>query len=162
MSTITIRPAIPADIPTLLRLIVELATYERAADAVVATQSQLHDSLFGPDAVARAILAEDAGNPVGYAVYFFNFSTWLGKPGVYLEDLYVAPEARGAGIGRRLLGYLAKIAIERGCGRFEWWVLNWNESAIRFYQSVGAVPMDDWTVYRLTGDALTRLSMSET
>jgi GNAT superfamily N-acetyltransferase len=151
-----IRTAIPADVPIILRFIRELAEYEREPDAVVATEAMLHDSLFGPSPVASALIAEVDGAPAGFAVYFFNFSTWLGRPGLYLEDLYVTPAARGTGIGKQLLKHLARIAVDRGCGRMEWSVLDWNTPAIDFYRTMGAHPMSDWTVFRLTGDALSK------
>jgi GNAT superfamily N-acetyltransferase len=160
MPSSLIRPAAPSDIGTILRFVRELAEYEREPDAVVASEASLHESLFGPGAVARAVIAEDAGTPLGFAVYFFNFSTWLGRPGLYLEDLYVTPDARGRGIGKQLLSHLAQIAVGQGCGRMEWAVLDWNEPAIQFYRAAGAVPMEEWTVYRLTGDTLTQFAES--
>jgi GNAT superfamily N-acetyltransferase len=156
--TVAIRPATPADVPTVLRFVKELATYEREPDAVKATEADFERTLFGPRPYAEAVIAEDAGESVGFALFFHNFSTWEGKPGVYLEDLYVTPQARGRGVGKALLAHLAKIAVERGCARLEWWVLDWNEPAIAFYRSLGAVPMDEWTVNRITGDALTKLA----
>jgi GNAT superfamily N-acetyltransferase len=142
-------------------LIRDLATYERAPNDVVATEKQLLDVLFGEQAVAEVLLAFEEEIPVGFAVYFYNFSTWLGRPGLYLEDLFVKPKKRGKGYGRALLIYLAKIALERGCGRMEWAVLNWNEPAIKFYHALGAKPMDEWTVFRLTRDGMARLAQSE-
>src|SRR6476620_5315259 len=144
-----IRPAGGGDVPIILELIRDLATYERAPDEVVATEEQLVDVLFGERPVAEVLLAFEEESPVGLAVYFYNFSTWLGRPGLYLEDLFVNPEKRGKGYGRALLVELAKIARDRGCGRMEWAVLNWNEPAIKFYQAIGAQPMDEWTVFRL-------------
>jgi GNAT superfamily N-acetyltransferase len=120
----------------------------------------LENSLFGEQAVPRALIAEMEGRPVGFAIYFFNFSTWTGRPGVYLEDLYVDPARRGSGIGRALLAKLAQVAVERDCRRLEWWVLDWNEPAIEFYRSLGAKPMSDWTVYRVDGEALASLAAS--
>jgi GNAT superfamily N-acetyltransferase len=138
-----------------------LATYERAPDDVVATEEQLVDVLFGDRRVAEVLLAFEGESPVGFAVYFYNFSTWLGRPGLYLEDLFVKPEKRGKGYGRALLVELAKIARDRGCGRMEWAVLNWNEPAIKFYRALDAEPMDEWTVFRLTREEIAKLADSE-
>jgi GNAT superfamily N-acetyltransferase len=136
----------------------ELAEYERALHEVAATEDLLHAALFGADAAAYALVAEEeTGETVGFALWFLNFSTWLGRHGIYLEDLYVKPHARGGGHGRALLTRLAQIAVERGYGRVEWAVLDWNAPSIGFYKSLGAVPMDEWTTFRLTGDALGRL-----
>src|ERR1700720_776666 len=154
----TIRPATIADVPIILELIRALATYERAPNEVTATEEQLVDVLFGEKPAAEVLLAFEAGTPVGFAVYFYNFSTWLGRPGLYLEDLFVRPEDRGKGYGRALLVHLAKIAHNRGCGRMEWAVLDWNEPAIDFYKKLGARPLDDWTVFRLTRDGISRLA----
>ena len=156
-----IRPARVEDVPVILGLIRELATYERAPDEVTATEEQLVDVLFGEKPVAEVLLAFEGKSPVGFAVFFHNFSTWLGRPGLYLEDLFVKPDKRGKGYGRALLVDLAKIARERVCGRMEWAVLNWNEPAIKFYRALGAKPLDQWTVYRLTGDGITRLAESD-
>lgn len=154
-----IRPATEADVPLILRFIRELAEYERLLHEVVATEERLRETLFGPRRAAEVVIAEDAdGEALGFALFFHNYSTFLAQPGIYLEDLYVRPEARGRGTGRALLAHLARLAKERGCGRLEWWVLDWNESAIRFYRSLGAQPMDDWTVFRLTGGDLARLA----
>ncbi len=153
-----IRPAVEADVPLVLRFIRELAEYERLLHEVVATEDRLRETLFGVRPAAEVVIAEEAGAPVGFALFFPNYSTFLAQPGIYLEDLYVRPEARGRGAGRALLAHLARLAKERGCGRLEWWVLDWNESAIRFYRSLGAQPMDDWTVFRLTGPDLDRLA----
>ena len=156
---VRIRPAVKADVPLILRFIRELAEYERLLHEVVATEEKLRDTLFGARPAAEVVIAEDAdGEPLGFALFFHNYSTFLAQPGIYLEDLYVRPEARGRGAGRALLAHLARLAKERGCGRLEWWVLDWNESAIRFYRSLGAQPMSDWTVFRLTGDDLARLA----
>jgi GNAT superfamily N-acetyltransferase len=153
-----IRPARLEDVPMILQLIRDLATYERAPDEVAATERQLVDVLFGEKPTAEVLLAFEGESPVGFAVYFYNFSTWLGRPGLYLEDLFVKPEKRGKGYGRALLIELAKIARDRGCGRMEWAVLDWNEPAIKFYRSLGAKPMHEWTVFRLTGDEIRKLA----
>ncbi|MFC7758877.1 GNAT family N-acetyltransferase [Catellatospora bangladeshensis] len=155
-----IRPAVPADVPVILDLIRELAEYEKAPLEAKATAEQLHAALFGPHPAAFAHLAVDdeSGEPVGVAIWFLNFSTWHGVHGIYLEDLFVRPAARGRGHGKALLRELARICRERGYTRLQWWVLNWNAPAIDFYRSIGAVPMDDWTVYRVSGDALGALA----
>lgn len=155
-----IRPARVDDVPIILQLIIDLATYERAPNDVTATEKQLVAVLFGEKPSAEALLAFEEEVPVGFAVFFHNFSTWLGKPGLYLEDLFVKPEARGRGYGRALLVELARIARERGCGRMEWAVLDWNDSAIQFYRKLGAQPMDEWTVFRLTGEGIAQLAES--
>lgn len=156
----SIREATPADVPEILAMIHELADYEKAPHEVVATPGLLREALFGVDPAVYALMAEDdeTGAVVGFALWFRNFSTWLGRHGVYLEDLYVRPSHRGHGYGKALLQELARIAVERGYGRFEWWVLDWNTPAIDFYRSIDAMPMDEWTVYRVTGDALGRLA----
>jgi GNAT superfamily N-acetyltransferase len=153
-----IRSARVDDVPIILELIRDLATYERAPDDVTATEEQLVDVLFGERPAAEVLLAFEGESAVGFAVYFYNFSTWLGRAGLYLEDLFVKPEKRGKGYGRALLVELAKIARDRGCGRMEWAVLNWNEPAIKFYQALGAKPMDEWTVFRLTRDEIAKLA----
>lgn len=155
---IEIRYATDSDVPLILSFIRELAVYEKLAHEVVATEAILHETMFGPHHYAEALIADDEGTAIGFALYFHNFSTFLGRPGLYLEDLYVRPAGRGKGVGKALLRRLAQIAKERGCGRLEWWVLDWNESAIAFYKSIGAEPMDEWTVYRVTGEALDRLA----
>lgn len=157
-TTLEIKPATAADVPTILRLIRELAEYERASNDAVATEAQLHEVFFGPQPSAQVLIGQEANEPVGFAVYFFNFSTWLGRPGLYLEDLFVRPEARGRGYGKALLARLAQIAQERGCGRMEWAVLNWNEPAIEFYEKLGAKPMEEWRVYRLTREGIANLA----
>jgi GNAT superfamily N-acetyltransferase len=157
-SDFRIRPARVKDVPIILELIRDLATYERAPDEVVATEEQLTDVFFGERSVAEVLLAFEGESPVGFAVYFYNFSTWLGRPGLYLEDLFVKPEKRGKGYGRALLVELAKIARDRGCGRMEWAVLDWNEPAIKFYRALGAQPMHEWSVFRLTRDGIARLA----
>jgi len=156
-----IRRAAVEDVPVILELIRDLATYERASDEVTATEEQLTDVLFGERPAAEVLLAFEGTSPVGFAVFFHNFSTWLGRPGLYLEDLFVKPEKRGKGYGRALLVDLAKIARDRGCGRMEWAVLDWNEPAIKFYRALGAKPMEEWTVFRLTGDGIARLAQAE-
>lgn len=155
---ISINPAAPEDAALLLGFIRELADYERLAHAVSATEEDLRRTLFGQDAYAHALIARLDGEPAGFAVYFFNYSTFLGRPGLYLEDLYVRPAARRRGVARGLLAHLAGIALERGCGRMEWAVLDWNERAIGFYVSLGASPNEEWTTYRLSSDALRRLA----
>ena len=149
-----VREARESDVARIHQLVLDLATYERAPDQVKAAPEQLRIALFGPQPAAYALVAESAGEVVGFALYFLNFSTWEGVHGIYLEDLYVMPEHRGTGLGKALLKSLAQIAVERGYARFEWWVLDWNTPSIDFYRRLGAVPMDEWTVYRLTGDAL--------
>ena len=158
MSGVSIRAASPADVPTVLRFVRELAEYEREPDSVEATEESLHAALFGDRPYAEAVLAEIEGTPVGFALFFHNFSTWTGKPGLYLEDLYVSPQVRGKGAGKALLSHLAGLAVERGCGRFEWAVLDWNEPAIGFYRSLGAEMMNAWRINRLTGEALEALA----
>ncbi len=155
-----IRPACIEDAPIILELIRDLAKYERAPDEVSATEEQLVDVLFGERPAAEVLLAFEAESPVGFAVYFYNFSTWLGRPGLYLEDLFVKPETRGKGYGRALLVKLAKIARDRGCGRMEWAVLDWNEPAIKFYRALGAKPMNEWTVFRLTREEIAKLAVA--
>jgi GNAT superfamily N-acetyltransferase len=149
-----IRSATTADTKTICRLIRDLAEYEKLAHQVVFDEDRLRGHLFGPRPYAEVLLAEEAGSVVGFALFFHNYSTFLGQPGIYLEDLFVQPEHRGKGHGKALLTALARVAVERGCGRVEWSVLNWNEPAIRFYRALGAVPMEEWKVYRLTGAAL--------
>jgi GNAT superfamily N-acetyltransferase len=158
MTEFEIRTTIEADVPVILQLIRDLATYERAPEAVVATEAGLREVLFGAQPSAEVLLALENAEPVGFAVYFYNFSTWLGKPGLYLEDLFVRPEKRGKGYGRALLVRLAQIAKERGCGRMEWAVLDWNEPAIQFYRKLGATPMHEWTVFRLTEEEIAKLA----
>ncbi len=152
-----IRSATLADIPTLLRFIKALAEFENLQHEVVATEEGLRDSLFGGSSKAEAVIAWAGQEPVGFAVFFQNFSTFLGRPGLYLEDLFVLPGYRGRGIGRKLLAHVAKVAVSRQCGRLEWAVLDWNERAIRFYERLGARAMSEWTVYRISGQALRRL-----
>lgn len=154
---IQITEATAADVPLILELIRGLADYERLSDQVTATEDKLRDTLFGTRPAADVLLARVGGECAGFALFFPNYSTFLAKPGVFLEDLYVKPEWRGKGIGKALLLRVARIARERGCGRFEWEVLDWNEPAIGFYRSLGAVPLDEWTKFRITGEALERL-----
>ena len=153
-----IRPATPNDIPTIARLIRALAEYERLADRVVLKEADLCEHLFGSRPYAEVLLAEEAGSVVGFALFFHNYSTFLAKPGIYLEDLFVEPEHRNKGHGKALLAALARLALERGCGRVEWSVLDWNAPSIAFYKSLGAEPLDEWTVYRLEGEPVTRLA----
>ena len=156
--TISIRPATANDVPTVASLIRALSKYEKLEHEVSMTEDKLRATMFGPRPYAEAVLAEEGGDPVGFALFFHNYSTFLAQPGIYLEDLYVLDTHRGKGIGKALLAHLAKIAVERKCGRLEWAVLDWNVDAIGFYQRLGAKPNAEWTVYRLTGDALTRLA----
>jgi GNAT superfamily N-acetyltransferase len=156
-SAVVIRPATAGDIPAILAFIRELAEYEKLSNAVVATEASLREALFGDRPAAEVLIAHVEGVPAGFALFFHNFSTFLSRRGLYLEDLYVRPVHRRRGIGRALLTRLAAIAVERGCGRLEWSVLDWNQSAWRFYESLGAAPLGDWTAFRLTGDALAKL-----
>ena len=155
-----IRPAESDDVPRIRELIIDLATYERAAAEMRATEDQLRSALFGPAPAVYALVAEIDDRVVGFALYFLNFSTWEGSHGIYLEDLYVEPGHRGTGLGKALLVALAALARERGYARMEWWVLDWNQPSIDFYTRLGAVPMEDWTVYRLSGSALHRVADS--
>jgi GNAT superfamily N-acetyltransferase len=157
---VTLRFATAEDTPVILAMIRELADYERMSHEVVADVTRLRQSLFGERRVAEVLIAEKRGEPLGFALFFHNFSTFVGRPGIYLEDLYVRPAARGSGIGKALLVLLARIAVERGCGRLEWAVLDWNEPAIGFYRRLGATAMDEWTVFRLTGAALEDLAQT--
>ncbi len=154
-----LRPAGESDIETIIELIHALADYEREPEAVVLDRNELRRHLFGPRPYAEVVLAEtDDGESAGFALFFHNFSTWEGKPGIWLEDLFVRPEVRGHGYGRALLAELARLAVERGCARLEWSVLDWNEPSIAFYRALGANPMDEWTTYRMTGEALRALA----
>jgi len=150
----TIRKATTEDAALILHFITELAIYEKAEHEVIATTEDIQNTLFGEYSSAHALICELDGEPIGFAVYFYNYSTWLGRNGLYLEDLYITASQRGSGAGKALLKYLANIAVEQGCGRFEWSVLDWNTPAIDFYQSIGAKPQDEWIGYRLSGDAL--------
>jgi len=154
MAEVRVRAASAEDVPLILSFIKELAEYEHLSHEVVATEETLREWLYGERTVAEVLIGESGGDPAGFALFFHNFSTFLGKPGIYLEDLYVRPEFRGRGIGRALLVHLAGLAKERGCGRLEWSVLDWNEPAIGFYRGMGASPVSGWTVYRVTGKAL--------
>ncbi len=156
--SIHIRSAIKEDVPVIAELIRGLARYEKLEHEVVMTEDLLVAGLFGKRPYAEVVLAVDEDRPVGFALFFHNFSTFLGRPGIYLEDLFVVPEERGSGVGRALLEHLARLAVDRGCGRLEWAVLDWNRDAIAFYERLGARPNSDWTVYRLTGEALTTLA----
>jgi GNAT superfamily N-acetyltransferase len=151
-------PATEADVPLILQMIKDLAEYERMSDLVTATEDGLRATLFGEHPAAEVVIAFTGTTPAGFALFFHNFSTFVGHPGLYLEDLFIRPEWRGHGIGRELLAHLARVAVERNCGRFEWSVLDWNEPAIGFYKKLGAVPLDGWTIFRVSGDALHRLA----
>lgn len=158
---IVIRPATADDAGVILQFIRELAIYEKAESSVQTDEAGIRASLFGADAKAEALICERDGQAIGYAVYFYNYSTWLGRNGIYLEDLYVSPEQRGSGAGKALLQYIARLAVAQGCGRFEWSVLDWNTPAIAFYRAAGALPQDEWTVYRLQGDALQKFAQGQ-
>ncbi|HLX02202.1 MAG TPA: GNAT family N-acetyltransferase [Trinickia sp.] len=157
MSTV-IRPAAPADVGAIFALMLELAEFEKLTHLFVATEAGVHDALFGERRAAEALVAEAGGRIIGYALFFHNFSTFLGRRGLYLEDLYVQPSQRGSGLGRAMLRRLAALAVERQCGRFEWTVLDWNQNAIDFYEKMGATVLPDWRIVRMTGDALTQLA----
>jgi GNAT superfamily N-acetyltransferase len=156
--TLAIRPATPADLPLIAALIRALAEYEKLADEVRFDEATLGTKLFGPRPYAEVLIGEVDSEPRGFALFFHNFSTFEGRPGIYLEDLFVMPEARGVGLGKALLVELARLAVERDCARLEWWVLDWNEPSIGFYKSLGARPMDEWTVMRVDGAALQALA----
>lgn len=158
--TLSIRPATPADLPLIAQFIRDLAAYEKLSHEVRFDETKLADNLFGPRPYAEVVIGELDGTPQGFALFFHNFSTFEGRPGIYLEDLFVRPEARGSGLGKALLAHLAKLCVTRDCARLEWWVLDWNEPSIGFYKSLGAKMMDEWTVMRVDGDALTRLASS--
>lgn len=158
MSEFEIKSATLDDVPVILSFIQKLAEYEKLSHLVTATEEGLRETLFGERRYAETVIAYYQNAPVGFALFFHNFSTFLGKPGIYLEDLFVDVEQRGKGFGKALLAHLAKLARERDCGRLEWSVLNWNQPSIDFYESLGAKPMDEWTVYRLTGEALEKLA----
>jgi GNAT superfamily N-acetyltransferase len=156
MARFEIRQATEADVPLILRFIRALAEYEKLSHKVVATEESLRRTLFGNPRFAEVILGYEGGEPVGFALFFHNYSTFLGRPGIYLEDLFVDPDRRGRGYGKALLAHLARLARDRDCGRLEWAVLDWNAPSIQFYKSLGAVPLDDWIIFRLTGEALER------
>lgn len=160
MKEISIRDAAIEDSATIYRFILELARYEKAEHEVVASVADIETSIFGKGATVSALICENEDEAIGFAVYFYNYSTWLGKNGLYLEDLYVSPEYRSVGAGKKLLKHLAKIAVSNNCGRFEWSVLDWNQPAIDFYQSIGAKPKTEWVGYQLVGDALVEFSHS--
>ncbi|MEY4640215.1 MAG: hypothetical protein RLZZ227_209 [Pseudomonadota bacterium] len=157
---IEIRTAILADAQLIFDFIVELAVYEKAEHEVVTSVAEIAVTLFGPAAKAHALVCMVDGKPAGYAVYFYNYSTWLGRNGIWLEDVYVTPAQRGRGAGKAILKHVAGIAVQENCGRFEWSVLDWNTPAIEFYEALGARPLDEWTIYRVTGDALSKLASS--
>jgi len=157
-STLSIRSAVEADAATILALIKELADYEHLTHEVVATREDIHRALFGPHPFAEALVGEYEGTAISFALFFYNFSTFIGKPGIYLEDLYVKPQYRRRGFGRRMLVHIARLAKERDCGRFEWSVLDWNKPAIETYDRLNAKPMKEWVLYRLTGEALDQLA----
>jgi GNAT superfamily N-acetyltransferase len=158
--TISLRPATPEDVPLVLEFIRELARYEQLEHEVAATEADLGEALFGERRYAEVVFACSDGKALGFALFFHNFSTFKGRPGIYLEDLFVRPEARGRGIGRKLLAHLARTALERRCARLEWAVLDWNEPSIGFYRGLGAVPMNEWSIFRLTGEPLALLAGS--
>jgi GNAT superfamily N-acetyltransferase len=159
---ITVRPAAESDLPLILQLIRDLADYERLANQCVATVELLREHLFGAKPIAEARIGSLDGVPVGFTLFFHNFSTFLSRPGIYIEDIYVQRHARGKGVGKALLGEVARLALQRNCGRLEWSVLDWNEPSIDFYKSMGAVPMSEWTAFRVTGDALKKLGQRGT
>lgn len=159
MASLAFRPGTPDDVPLILGFIRHLAEYERLAHEVTATEEALRSTLFGERKVAEVVFAVLDGKEVAFSLFFHNYSTFLAKPGLYLEDLFVLPEYRGQGVGKAMLRHLAGIALERDCGRFEWWVLDWNEPSIEFYRRQGAVAMDEWTVFRVTGEALQKLAL---
>jgi GNAT superfamily N-acetyltransferase len=161
MNGITIRPAAEHETPLVLDFIRRLAQYERLEHEMEATEEDLRQTLFGSHPYAEVVFACEAGTPLGFALFFHNYSTFKGRPGLYLEDLFVLPAARRRGIGRLLLAWLARTAVRRGCARLEWAVLDWNEPSIQFYRSLGAVPMDEWTTFRLTGEALSALAAGD-
>ena len=160
MSNITIREATKKDSNIILGFIKELAKYEKAENEVIATESSIANSLFNSGSSTKAIICEKNGTPIGFAGYFFNYTTWHGRHGLYLEDLYVSATERGSGAGKSLLKYLAQLAVSKGCGRFEWSVIDWNQPAIKFYDSLGAKPQNEWITYRLSGEELRNLAES--
>lgn len=156
----SIRPATPEDAGTILGFITELAVFEKAGDEVEATEATIRASIFGDGSVTEAVILEADGKPAGFAVWFYNYSTWQAKNGLYLEDLYISPDFRGSGAGKLLLKHLARVAVEKGCGRFEWSVLDWNEPAIRVYDMIGAEPQTEWIRYRMSGETLKAFASS--
>ena len=160
--TLSIRPAAPADLPLIAEFIRDLAAYEKLSHEVRFDEARLGENLFGARPYAEVVIGEIDGTPQGFALFFHNFSTFEGRPGIYLEDLFVRPEARGSGLGKALLAHLAKLCVERDCARLEWWVLDWNAPSIGFYRSIGALVMDEWKLCRLTGDALARFAQTGT
>ena len=160
MSRLIIREAKPGDSNVILNFILELAKYENFEPEVLATEDSIRNSIFGSESSTKALICEKNGLPIGYAIYFFNYSTWLGKHGLYLEDLYISQSERGFGAGKALLKYLARIAVNKDCGRFEWSVLDWNQPAIDLYESLGAEPQNEWVVFRLSGQKLLDLAGS--
>ena len=156
-----IRPAVIDDAETILRFIIELAVFEEEPNAVINTVEDIEQRLFGVETHAKALICEENGEPIGFAIYFFNYSTWVGKYGLYLEDVYVTPDYRGSGVGKAIMKHLAQLAINKDCGRFEWVVLHWNQKAIDFYHSIGAEHQSQWLNYRLSGDALTQFAESD-
>lgn len=160
MSRLVIREAKPEDSNVILNFILELAKYEKLESEVLATETSIRNSIFGSESSTKALICEKNGIPIGYAIYFFNYSTWLGKHGLYLEDLYISQSERGFGAGKALLKYLARIAVSKDCGRFEWSVLDWNQPAIDLYESLGAEPQNEWVVFRLSGQKLLDLAGS--
>ena len=158
MSRLVIREAKPEDSNVILNFILELAKYEKLESEVLATETSIRNSIFGSESSTKALICEKNGIPIGYAIYFFNYSTWLGKHGLYLEDLYISQSERGFGAGKALLKYLARIAVSKDCGRFEWSVLDWNQPAIDLYESLGAEPQNEWVVFRLSGQKLLDLA----
>jgi GNAT superfamily N-acetyltransferase len=160
-AALSIEPARPQDAGLIVALVRELAEYERLLDQVVLTEQDVHRDLCGPRPYAEAVIAREGAEPVGFALWFHNYSTFAGRPGLYLEDLFVRPAFRGRGYGEALLRYLARVALDRGCARFEWSVLDWNEPALAFYRKLGAVPMDEWTVQRVSGEALAALAQGK-
>ncbi len=159
---ISIRPATIDDAQTIMRFVIELARYEKAEHEVKATEADLREGLFGEHSRVESAICELDGEPIGHAIFFMNYSTWLGKYGIFLEELYITPERRGVGAGKAMLQHVASIAVDRGCGRFEWNVLDWNEPAIRFYESLGATALSEWVGYRVTGPALAELGGGKT
>jgi GNAT superfamily N-acetyltransferase len=158
LEQVRIEPAVPTDVTDIVGLIRELAEFERLLDQFVATEARLRESVFGPKPYAEVLMARLGQESIGFALFFHNYSTFRAQPGIYLEDLYVRPAFRGEGIGEAMLKRIAKLAVERGCGRFEWSVLDWNQRAVEFYKALGAEPLNEWTMFRVSGDSLIRLA----